>query len=34
MFTHNPAIAEKLTVALTVCALHVGLYDLLRVFLP
>lgn len=34
MFIVNPSIAAKLATALTVSALHVGLYDLLRVFVP
>lgn len=34
MLIHNPAITGKLAAALTVAALHVGLYALLRVFVP
>jgi hypothetical protein len=34
MFIVNPSIVGKLAAALTVCALHVGLYDVLRVFVP
>jgi hypothetical protein len=34
MFILDPSITGKLAVALTVTALHVALYDLLRVFVP
>jgi hypothetical protein len=34
MFIVNPSIAGKLAAALTVSALHLGLYDLLRIFVP
>jgi hypothetical protein len=34
MFNVNQSIAGKLAAVLTVSALHVGLYDLLRVFVP
>jgi len=34
MFIRYPSIVGKLAAALTVSALHVGFYDLLRVFVP
>jgi hypothetical protein len=34
MFIVNSSIARKLAAALTVSTLHLGLYDLLRVFVP
>jgi hypothetical protein len=34
MFNFDPSITGKLAAALTVSAPHVGLYDLLRLFVP
>jgi hypothetical protein len=34
MFIVNPSMAARLATVLTVAALHVSLYDLIRIFVP